>query len=756
MTISKRLFLSFAYVIFVILTIYYILPLFSKITYWGHMDWDQYMFWHEVPRITMLVYKQFPLWNPYGGGGNVLLAHPQSCFLSPFFLFPIIFGTVIGIKIHIVVLFFLGFVGMFNLARYFQISRLGSFLSSIILMLNSTIALHITEGHLEWAMTGLIPWIVLWFLKIESRRKYIILCVVAIVTMYFGVDAYLFVFVLMFLFLMAVGLTITSTRKNACFLKHWLILGIFVFGLSMIKTIPMVEFYKHTPRIKTGIVEKISPQIFGKMLFSREQKKYYEQTTLANRHGSLEGEYLRRGWHEYGAYIGLFVFILMLFGLIGLRKSAVFIPVFVFFCLLVLGDSAKPNVWEMIHSLPFLRGFQLPSRNIIFLILTIATLAGFGFDRFIRMFQCKKFLPKHFGIILGLFLVVYVGADLMLVSRPILEETFTIPPIERDAEQIFSIRNNMLDINQRPSRSDMLSMLRSNIGCFNSYEVMTLNKGYIFLKPWDNNRLNNWYVKVSGHVHSSFHPELGLNQTYFFFDLDKQFSQQESVSFFTSVYSDTLRLVRMAIRKSSGAFSIYLNDNLVYARQDGKTDVPRILENLVLQKGWNTMKISFPSGQNRYLVLSRFFDSNYKVEQHIIYDCARKIFEQPTQDFVKENNTIFIQRPGQIMKRFDFTPNRVSARILMQKDGVVSLNQNYYSGWNVIVKDRGKMVKTMICEYRGLPSVILPKGDYEVCFYYSPTSFKIGVLLTFLSLVSMFFYFLRSAKNKKGCLEKHG
>lgn len=64
----------FPIVIFAAISIFYAIPLFENIENYGGMDWDQFVFWNAVPRLTMLKYHQFPLWNPYSNGGNVMLA----------------------------------------------------------------------------------------------------------------------------------------------------------------------------------------------------------------------------------------------------------------------------------------------------------------------------------------------------------------------------------------------------------------------------------------------------------------------------------------------------------------------------------------------------------------------------------------------------------------------------------------------------------------------------------------------------------
>ena len=69
-----------AFFVFVVLSILYCHPIFKNITNWGIYDWDQHFSYHEVPRETLLTYHQFPFWNPYNCGGNVMLANMQARF----------------------------------------------------------------------------------------------------------------------------------------------------------------------------------------------------------------------------------------------------------------------------------------------------------------------------------------------------------------------------------------------------------------------------------------------------------------------------------------------------------------------------------------------------------------------------------------------------------------------------------------------------------------------------------------------------
>jgi hypothetical protein len=67
-----------------------------------------------------------PTWNPYAEGGTVLLAHPHSPVLSSWYAIVLLFGAPIG---------------------------------GIMFMMSAHFALHIAEGHLEWCVLGLMPWV---------------------------------------------------------------------------------------------------------------------------------------------------------------------------------------------------------------------------------------------------------------------------------------------------------------------------------------------------------------------------------------------------------------------------------------------------------------------------------------------------------------------------------------------------------------------------------------------------------------------
>ena len=107
--------IALALLFFCMLAVIFTWPILARFDNWGIQDWDQHLFYQDAPRTMLLQYGQFPLWNPYYGGGMPMLANPQSTFLSPVWIFVLIFGAVRGVKLEIVFYLVAGLLGVYLL-----------------------------------------------------------------------------------------------------------------------------------------------------------------------------------------------------------------------------------------------------------------------------------------------------------------------------------------------------------------------------------------------------------------------------------------------------------------------------------------------------------------------------------------------------------------------------------------------------------------------------------------------------------------
>jgi hypothetical protein len=158
--VKKLLIAAAPYLTLIALSLLYCAPLFSGLdghrvpAVGGRGDWDQFTFRRLTPRLAMLRDFQIPLWNPYVNGGNVLLAHPHCPAFSPWYLPTLIFGAELGVRIEVLLLVILGATGMAALLRQWNVSRAGSLLGGMLLMMGSHFTLHLAEGHAECHRAG--------------------------------------------------------------------------------------------------------------------------------------------------------------------------------------------------------------------------------------------------------------------------------------------------------------------------------------------------------------------------------------------------------------------------------------------------------------------------------------------------------------------------------------------------------------------------------------------------------------------------
>src|SRR3954467_10630111 len=87
-------------------------PLFVQPNGVGHYDWDQHLFYYASVLKSVIEYGQFPFWNPWYCGGNVLWQNPQVPLLSPVFPLAMIVSLPLAMKINIVLHSWIGLVGM--------------------------------------------------------------------------------------------------------------------------------------------------------------------------------------------------------------------------------------------------------------------------------------------------------------------------------------------------------------------------------------------------------------------------------------------------------------------------------------------------------------------------------------------------------------------------------------------------------------------------------------------------------------------
>jgi len=348
------------------------LPILLDWKYIGPRDWELFTTMAAVPVKTVLHYGQFPFWNPYIGGGNILFVHPEAAILSPFFLIYLIFGAIGGLKIQVMIAWFLGFWGSYRFTRRLGLSKPSSWLVSFSYFGSSYFALHFVAGHMPFTHFCFLPWLAYFVLKAEDNRKYILAGAFTVALIILGNGAaipllYTSFFVGMFALLSSIR------EKRFSYLKYFLISVLIGVLISSVKFIPMYLELRQFPwegRADDFTAPSLLPSIF----FSFNQFIFKEMGPGNN-----------WPWHEYGAYLSPLVFALGIYGLIKMfRKLWIWMVLGLFFLIFGLGHFTDYSLWNLFMNLPGFASIRAPGRAFQFVVLSFAVMGGYGMDYIVR------------------------------------------------------------------------------------------------------------------------------------------------------------------------------------------------------------------------------------------------------------------------------------------------------------------------------------------------------------------------------------
>ncbi len=417
------------YAIFAGITLILAIPILRHIHNWGVRDWDLFTTLHAAAVRSIVQYGQFPFWNPYIGGGNILFAHPEVPVLNPLFGLLLIFGPLIGLKIQLLVIYFIGLSGWYKLARKLGISFHASLIPPLVYMLSSLLTLHFAAGHIPFHYFAVFPWVLFFYKKSLERPVHILSTGAAVAFIILGSGAAVpLLFTLFFLFLFSL-LDIDRIRTFRPPL-YAVAAGLCGILFAAVKFFPMYDYLSRHPWIPEGTVQTTPLWILPTMLFSFNQ--------------SLFADHIRGyvwGWHEYGAFVGPLAMLLVVIALVQFKRNWRYALLIGISLLIVFGSFLPPwSPWDILHHLPGFESIRVPSRFILLALIAFAILAGRGMDIVLSYAGSRRRLVAY-----GTAAVI--AATHLAVCLPILGETFTRAPeyvaYQQDFKQIAGDPNHM-------------------------------------------------------------------------------------------------------------------------------------------------------------------------------------------------------------------------------------------------------------------------------------------------------------------------
>jgi hypothetical protein len=395
-------------------------PLFPTWSNWGIADWDQHLTYHAVPYISVVEYRQFPLWNPYMCGGMVMHANPQARVLSVFFPLHLLFGFLAGVKLELVIHVAIGLVGSYALARDVLRSRIGAAVSAITFMLSGMYAQSVAVGMTWFMSVAYVPWSVFGFLRSATKPSYLWLMGAALALVFFNGGAYVVVIALF-------GLSVYALA-DALERRTWspvvrLALGSgLMLGLGAVKFLPSIAFMHSFPRKIDDYSGYSVASLLGS-LFNR----HYADSLAAGRDapGFLRG--VSWGPDENCMYVGPLAGVLFALGL--LKEHARRVPwlALVFVTLLIsFGNRAHPSPWALLHRLPIFDSMRVAQRFRIAMMLGASVFCGLGAMTIVDAVAARYDASR--ARLIGWALALFLALDLFTASSPVFSNAFVLPP----------------------------------------------------------------------------------------------------------------------------------------------------------------------------------------------------------------------------------------------------------------------------------------------------------------------------------------
>jgi len=138
-------------------------------------DWLKIAAFEHYARANLLEHASLPLWGSYFGGGYPLAAHPEFNGFSPLFLPSLVFGEVVGMKIQLVLVLWLGALGIYLVARRtLRLRPEGAATAAVGLLAAGWMAWRV---HYGWPMHFgyyLFPWAFYFTWKAVTDRRWIV------------------------------------------------------------------------------------------------------------------------------------------------------------------------------------------------------------------------------------------------------------------------------------------------------------------------------------------------------------------------------------------------------------------------------------------------------------------------------------------------------------------------------------------------------------------------------------------------------
>jgi len=727
--------------------------------------WNQYYFWREFG-FGALARGEIPLWNPYIYSGTPYVAGVQSALFYPLNFLYLFVGTAFATNLSIALHCFLASWFAYLFSRYLGISAAGSALSAIVFAYGAPYFLHIFPGHLSNLCT--MAWLPLILLALEAfirnkRIRYAVLGGAALAMQVFaGHPQYTFYSAVAVLLYFVASLALRREFTELPFL----VMGAFIFfltavGLSAVQLLPALELTHYSVR------EALSYEWIAMFSFPPEN-------LLTLFFPDFFGDFLAAPYWgknylwEASAYLGMTPLVLAFIALCWDRSKAVkTFSVIALISLLLAFGQHTPLLWILYRYVPGFDLFRGLGKFVFVFGLATAIIAGRGLDLLIIWARERRIQVAYVacGLLAGATLVALTGVALSHFQAPwqgwvaaYIEHEPRDSPLPTLAEPFFALTNDTSA--QAVFRAAAIAALLGALlllflrtqqlsaqllaACLVALTAGDLwSFGYRYLVTFDpvelrmDAGLKAFLAKdlKPSRVAIPKLPDVNMGMTN---EVDnvggydalviKNYS--ELVNFALGIPLDEPNLV-MGISSVSPIFNL-LNVKYYVIPSEAAIAPPRL--DLLFQSKRYTVYLNDSALPRSFVVhdvrVIREKDSILKTLASPAFNpLSTALVEEPLEKL--PNNPAVRSPLPRIIRR---SLNRVVIDARPNAAALLVLGDSYYPGWKAYVDGAETKIYRVNYAMRG---VLLSEGHHVVEFRYLPLSFRIGAVISVMSLLGV-------------------
>lgn len=744
----------------VVVLIFFNNILFTANYIFGDLDLARHYFPFKNISTSMAKSFQMPLWMPQAYCGMPLLGSTADSILYPFdilcFLLPIPVSVVFnyGLIIHV----FLGGLFMFLFIRELFEDKFVAFLCGIIYMFSGDFLSMIDLGGTYDVRT--FCWIPLLFYLVERGIKskklyYFMIGAVVIALQIISTQMQIVFYTWLALIPYFIYRTFTTQEKFDfkttahlfIFFAIMLALGV---TLSAVFFLPNLEYAKYSVRNVGKNWYKINP------LPPEETITYLIPEFFGLKGHHHDGGYWGRSGVHMGTtiYFGILPVFFAIAGIFYNRKKYVYFFFIISALALIFSFGDLTPVSNLLCQLPPFYAFRVPKRILILLTFGTIVMAAAGMKAFIgdenlQKEKYKSFLKYNFFAVLFLVSLIVCA---FIFKEEILDKFLSLFSPDNPFKKYSDFINQRYDLIFYGIIKSAIIYISLSLLLFANYKF----KSKIIIKFLIAVLLTADIWIVTSHFYNAYPVDYYYKKDEIASKLEKEFNKEkENKNLFRISYLGGLEnyFVNFGIDNSGGFHPVPLQRCSVMQRLVA-TNNPNIL-NLTNTKyviSYNPQPPLKQEGQFKGFQNPTYFPRVFLARNYIVISDESRILEfmqgkdfkpkdilvlekdLPSGNFAKGENTDL--GTAEIM---EYKANKIKIKVSANYDCFLFLSDSYYPGWKAAIDNN----KTEIfrADYN-FKSVYLNKGTHEVTFIYSPLSFKLGALITGLSLLLVIIYFI--------------